>query len=76
MLELTGEQLQLAKNAFHALDKDRDGTLTVGELSDALKRFLSDETVDQIIGKINTDGDGKISWNEFLQDYKNQLEND
>lgn len=70
---LTEEQLQRAKDAFHARDKNGDGTLTVGELSDALKRFLSDKTVDQIIGKINTDGDGEISWDEFLRDYENDL---
>jgi Ca2+-binding EF-hand superfamily protein len=51
---------------FDRLDKDRSGTLEVGELECVLKGIVGDDEVKQILVKADTNGDGVISRSEFL----------
>jgi len=53
--------------SFDAMDKNGDGQLDHDEIKAALGAMgVSDETVDEMIKDADTDGDGKISKNEFL----------
>jgi len=53
--------------AFDKMDKDGDGQLDHEEIKEGLKAMgASDETVDEMIKSADTDGDGKISKDEFL----------
>nr|WP_314493426.1 EF-hand domain-containing protein [uncultured Pseudomonas sp.] len=73
MSGLTDEQLARAKKAFESRDTNNDGKLTVEEFSDALKPFLSEESLAQLLKEVNPNGDDEITWEEFLEDYKNDL---
>lgn len=53
--------------AFDAIDKNGDGQLDRDEIKAAIGAMgASNETVDEMIKAADTDGDGKISKNEFL----------
>lgn len=53
--------------AFDGIDKNGDGLLDHVELAEALGAMgTSDQTVDEMIKAMDTDGDGKISKAEFL----------
>ncbi|MFK3776409.1 EF-hand domain-containing protein [Pseudomonas sp. NPDC089406] len=73
MSGLTDEQLARAKKAFQSRDVNNDGKLTVEEFSEALKPFLSDESLAALLKEVNPNGDDEITWEEFLEDYKNDL---
>lgn len=54
--------------AFSTFDTDESGYITHDELLDALKAHGMDiEGVDQILKDVDTDNDGKIDYNEFVQ---------
>lgn len=66
----------MLKNAFYAMDKDQDGTLSLEELESGLHHldfFTIDEednnenTFKSIIEKCDLDGDGRIDYLEFIQ---------
>lgn len=63
---LTNENLQIVFNMF---DKDKSGKITPLELKDVLGRDaqISDEVWNQIVGEIDGNGDGEISFGEFKQ---------
>jgi len=53
--------------AFDAMDKDGDGQLDHDEIKEAMNAMgIDDDAVDEMIKAADTDGDGKISKNEFL----------
>merc|ERR1712228_993789 len=55
------------RKKFDSLDKNGDGFLTVNELDAMLAIFGEDEAkVKQIIQKWDKEGDGKLSFDEFL----------
>ena len=59
----------LLLDSFNNVDKDRDGYVSRDELRASLALYgeePSDETVDEMM-KGDTDGDGKISYSEFMQ---------
>eukprot|EP00298_Acanthocystis_sp_HF-20_P009890 c18557_g1_i1.p2 GENE.c18557_g1_i1~~c18557_g1_i1.p2 ORF type:complete len:214 (-),score=97.94 c18557_g1_i1:32-673(-) len=56
------------KEAFHSLDLDKDGLLSKEELWEGLKRigvYAPESDVDEMIAKGDSDGDGKISYEDF-----------
>ncbi|KAM5338852.1 calmodulin-alpha-like [Glossophaga mutica] len=67
--ELSEEQVAEFKAAFTRFDKNGDGTINVQELGDVLKALGQNPTEDElknIIAQVDTDGDGAISFPEFL----------
>lgn len=70
-LHLTNEEIEEIKQQFSAFDTDGDGTITRKELSAALhvvgREELVKKMVDEMILEADTDGDGKISYEEFIK---------
>ena len=73
-LELVASTLSAADVAslratFVAMDKDNSGSLTHAEVSEALRASglaNSADAVMRAVKNMDTNGDGKVSWNEFL----------
>lgn len=58
------DQVALRKE-FHALDEDGDGFLTPKDLSSVLGSE-SDEKAELLFASLDINGDGKVTWSEFL----------
>lgn len=73
-LELVASTLSAAdvatlRSTFAKMDKDNSGFLTYGEVQSALKDAgfaTSSEAVLAALQNMDTNGDGKVSWQEFL----------
>lgn len=61
----TLEKEELLKKAFEHFDADGSGYITMDELEAALKELGMDDIKD-ILEKVDTDGDGKIDYDEFV----------
>ncbi|KAL6221660.1 hypothetical protein ACLB2K_005056 [Fragaria x ananassa] len=56
------------KRVFATFDKNSDGFITKQELKESLKNirvFMSDEEVDEMVKKVDANGDGLIDFSEF-----------
>ena len=68
--ELTEEQIQELREAFHLFDTDRSGHIDANELKEvmrALRIELRDEEVRKMIADVDPDASGTIDFDEFLQ---------
>lgn len=67
--QFTEEELAEYKEAFDLFDKDRDGAITTQELNDvmtALGQSPTEEDLKKMLQEVDTDGNGIIDLNEFL----------
>ena len=66
--QLSNENLEKLKKAFLAMDKDRNGSLTVAEIKDAFKKTNTPipNELDDLVKSIDVDGTGEIQYLEFL----------
>jgi len=66
--ELSEDSIKELKEMFLSLDKDSDGTLTVEEMKEGLKKAGLKETENllQIMKEVDSDGSGVIDYTEFL----------
>lgn len=67
---LYGKKLKDAKQAFALMDKDGDGTLDEAELKQAMERLgvgLTDLQLSKLMRAVDTDGEGTIDYNEFVE---------
>lgn len=56
------------KQAFDAMDQDRNGSLSVNELKGILtNQGFDDETITEMFNQVDENHDGKISCEEFLK---------
>ena len=55
------------KNAFNAIDKDKNGEITLDEIKELYEhdKGMSDEVFKAIVKEVDTNKDGKISFEEF-----------
>jgi calmodulin len=56
--------------AFEVFDRDGNGQISAAELMHVMSDLgedLTDEKVNQIISEADTDGDGQINYEEFVQ---------
>jgi len=59
-------------NVFTALDQNGDGKVTAEEIEAALSGFMEDsDDIAAMIREIDTDGDGSIDYDEFVQMFMN-----
>lgn len=68
--QLPEEQVAGLRTLFNSIDRDHDGTVTVGELIRGLRkrgaRNLSVEDVDRILSQMRTISEHKLQFDEFL----------
>uniref|UniRef100_A0A7S0QZZ8 EF-hand domain-containing protein n=1 Tax=Pyramimonas obovata TaxID=1411642 RepID=A0A7S0QZZ8_9CHLO len=82
------EELEaVMKNVFEMADADRNGTLSLNEFRDCLKSSelgLTRKEINLLMSECDTDGDGNISYTEFLpicfnilvERFKDQIQSD
>jgi Ca2+-binding EF-hand superfamily protein len=69
--KLTVAQVQEAKGAFESIDTDKNGVITVDELTGLLSEVGEEPTLAPLIVAIwDEDGDRRISFDEFLKFYE------
>ena len=67
---LTREEKREIGVIFNTFDKDKSGTIEVGELRDAMKALglkMDKDQIKEVMDKADKDGSGDISPDEFLQ---------
>ena len=61
--------IQAAKNAFDRFDIDKDGQITAAEYKSVMAQlgdpYVTEPVAQAVIKAADSDGDGKISWDEF-----------
>ena len=70
MSKLSADQAAELKKAFTVMDANGDGVVTKDELKTLLKGLgedVTDDVVDEMIKIADTDGDGKIQFEEFVK---------
>merc|ERR1712159_667282 len=58
------------REAFLAFDSDKNGSITATELKQVMKSLgeqLTDEQVELMMQEMDADGDGELSFEDFLQ---------
>lgn len=76
--ELSPEQVEQYRAAFSRCDTDEDGKINVQELGEVMKALgqnLSEADLKKIIASVDTDGDGTISFQEFLAVVAKKMKN-
>ena len=69
MSKLSPEQVTELKDVFAQLDTNKDGFITKDELKamlEGLGQKVEDSVIDQLIAMADSNGDGKIDFNEFV----------
>ncbi len=69
----TSGELNEYIRAFEALDTGHDGVISIKEMKECLKQYPGlgiriddNDTWDEILDSMDTNGDGQIDFNEFL----------
>ena len=65
-----GENESSIRRAFRTLDKDCNGYITVRELKEVMMKLgekLTTKEVTEIVSEADTNGDGRIDVDEFVQ---------
>ena len=67
---LSNEHEEELTMAFRVFDKDQDGFITREELKELMERLgedLADQDIDEMIAAADSDGDGKVNYEEFVR---------
>ena len=70
MSKLNEEQIGELKKAFAVMDKNGDGVVEKDELRTLLQGLgedVTEEVIDEMIKIADTNGDGKVDFNEFCK---------
>jgi calmodulin len=73
--KLDFEDIIRAKNAFAMFDKDGSGSISVVELRETLSSMgytLSDDEAQEMLTKMDADGNGEVDFGEFLEVVQNR----
>ena len=68
--KLNADQIAELKKAFDVMDTNKDGEVTKEELKTLLSGLgedVTDEIVDEMIAIADTNGDGKVNFDEFCK---------
>ena len=69
-MSLSADQIAELRKAFDVMDENKDGQVTKDELKKLLSGLgeeVTDEIVDEMINIADTDGDGKVNFEEFCK---------
>lgn len=69
-IKLTEEKLEEAERIFNQFDKNKDGTISVSELEEALKLLgcrVKDSEVLEMVKEFDKDASGNLEFKEFCQ---------
>ena len=69
-VNLNAEQIAELKKAFEVLDENKDGVISKDELSKLLGGLgedVTDDVVTEMMNLADTDGDGKVNFDEFCK---------
>eukprot|EP01126_Amoeba_proteus_P002059 TRINITY_DN1064_c0_g1_i3.p1 TRINITY_DN1064_c0_g1~~TRINITY_DN1064_c0_g1_i3.p1 ORF type:complete len:149 (-),score=50.71 TRINITY_DN1064_c0_g1_i3:93-539(-) len=69
MTQITEEYREELREAFYMFDKNRDGSISVNELSQVLRNLnqaATDAEINEMIRQVDKDGDGEIDFEEFV----------
>ncbi|EYU23702.1 hypothetical protein MIMGU_mgv1a023810mg, partial [Erythranthe guttata] len=61
------QEIDEAKETFKVFDIDQNGYISANEIRQKLGHKLTDEEVNQMIREADLDGDGQISFDEFVK---------
>ena len=70
MPHLDDKQIEELKKAFEVLDENKDGVISKDELSKLLGGLgedVTDDVVTEMMNLADTDGDGKVNFEEFCK---------
>ena len=73
------ENLQVYKEAFDLIDKNKDGEITLDELKqffNGLKENISDSDLQDMINQADIEGNGSITFDGFVSLLDSKLRND
>ena len=67
------------RELFNALDADGSGYITADNLKEIVAQAgysdqVSDDAIDELIGKCDADGDGRVGFEDFLGALKEHIE--
>ena len=69
MDKLTPQELEDYEDAFRVFDKDDDGSITVVELGEVMRKLNmnpTDAELTDMVNEVDTDGNGDIDLPEFI----------
>ena len=69
MDKLTPQELEDYEDAFRVFDKDGDGSITVVELGEVMRKLNmnpTDAELTDMVNEVDTDGNGDIDLPEFI----------
>merc|ERR1711924_45384 len=75
--EFTPEEISEYKDAFSLFDKDGSGSISTEELGQVMKNLgqsPSKEELDCMVKEVDTDGNGEICFDEFLEMMRKQVD--
>mmetsp|Transcript_6859 Transcript_6859/g.9484 ORF Transcript_6859/g.9484 Transcript_6859/m.9484 type:complete len:160 (+) Transcript_6859:57-536(+) len=70
------KEVEEMREVFDLFDKDSDGTITISELGvvlKSLKKNFNQKQLEEIIKKVDKNGDGQIDFEEFLKMMSNRV---
>jgi len=75
--EFTKDEIQMIRKSFKAYDTDGNGVIEKPELVKAMKDVgLKDEEINEVVNEFlrthDYDGDGKVTWEEFLKTFDDE----
>ncbi|GMI19808.1 hypothetical protein TrCOL_g2265 [Triparma columacea] len=79
LMEKINEKASSIHQAFKMMDKDRSGSLSAGELKALLDSYcykVPDEIFANMLSLFDADGDGEISYHEFMAQVKRSVSGD
>jgi len=77
MLRKLGDRFSSVRRAFRSMDRDKSGSLTRLELKNILDTFcleIEGHEFDELMTFFDVDGDGLISYEEFLRVVKDEIQ--
>ncbi len=77
-LDIPQEKLAEYKEAFDMFDRNKKGTLSIGDITKIMKNFgypMTKEEARSMISNVDSSGDGEVDFDEFVMLMEKQIHN-